>query len=380
MDPKSAIATILAFLFFSQQGHLSVIKDRSIRDGQTQTVAQKRPDQIKAVYVGSNAIYSGSIVTNVVRLLKNSEINAVVVDKKDDFGTEFTGDNFSKMVAPFREAKAFLICRIVALKFKDQKLSEKYYDLVLKRKSASVVPWRDDNGNYFFNPSLPKVHGFVKEIARRCKDDGCGECNFDYIRLPSDGNLKDILYPQFDPAGETLMQYRRRIMKDFVTDLAKDIRAHSPGMVYSADIFGYTALGREPGIGQYIEDFAEVGFGVYGMMYPSHWKCQEFGVHDPNQHPRLVYKKALSLQLRYLKAKNLASVHATPWIQGFDYANIYKCGPRVLYENNRQNFREQIGGIQEAVTAEEFSDLRLTEGWIVWHPGGRYPATNFLPR
>lgn len=351
-------------------------------------------EPVKALYVGSNTIEVPSKIKQITELLRNYEVNAVVADKKDDNGFEFSGARFRKMIQPFRAANAFIICRIVV--FKDNIYSRMHPDLYIKSRENGGI-WKNYSGAQSLDPAEPRVLQYILEVSLRAAADGCGELNYDYIRFPSDGNLKDMVYP----SGEQTGRHKRETMRKFLHDLAAGIRAQYPNIPLSADVFGYAAFGREPGIGQYIEDFAAEGFGIYAMAYPSHYMCNEFGAADPNKIPYTVYAETLAHQLRYLKKHGYTKVNIRPWLQGFNYnggRNIYGCkavldkktkkivgqrgkvGERTDYETDTARFREQIRALNDVRAREEFKDMNIPESWIVWHSSAKYNPALFKPK
>ena len=50
----------------------------------------------------------------------------------------------------------------------------------------------------WLDPCSKEVWEYTIAIAREAESVGFDELNFDYIRFPSDGNMKDIKYPHYD--------------------------------------------------------------------------------------------------------------------------------------------------------------------------------------
>jgi len=347
-------------------------------------------EPIRGLYVGKNAIDIRERAENAAFLIRNYEPNTVVVDKKDDRGIELTGEKFRIKTALFRLSGAYIICRIVT--FKDTTYAARKPELYVRSRKNPTLLWKTsrEETEYFLDPSLEGTFAYIRDVTVRAINDGCDELNYDYIRFPSDGNMKDLLYP----SGEEMPRKKREVMNRFLERLAAAIRARSPERAYSADLFGYAAMGRNPGIGQFPEDFERHGFKTYGMFYPSHYMCNEFGIPDPNTNPYVVVAESLTAQIRYLMRNNIPpNGWVTAWIQGFDYPNIYGCGLdengkgikgekgiRTAYANDTKNFRDQIRALRVAISSPEFKDMRLKESWIVWHPSADYRKENFKPK
>lgn len=347
-------------------------------------------EPIRGLYVGTNAIDVRERVENAAFLIRNYEPNAVVIDKKSDRGIELAGEEFRTKTALFRLSRAFIICRIVT--FKDTAYAATRPGLYVRSRKNPTLLWRTDRKEpeHFLDPSLEGTFAYIKDVTLRAIDDGCDELNYDYIRFPSDGNMKDVLYP----SGEETQHKKREVMNRFLSRLAAVIKTRAPSRTYSADLFGYAAMGRNPGIGQFPEDFERHGFRTYGMFYPSHYSCNEFGIPDPNTNPYVVVAKSLTAQIRHLTRNNIApNGWVTAWIQGFDYPNTSGCGTdengkgvkgkmgvRTAYASNTRNFRKQIDGMRTAISSPEFKNLSLKESWIVWHQNADYPKENFEPK
>lgn len=342
-------------------------------------------EPIRGVYLGSNAIGHPEKRGNVLFLIKEREINAVAVDKKDDFGHEFTGEAFARMVAPLKGARTFIICRIVVFKFRnlDLVLNEGLRKALLTRKSRSTEYWRNYAGDYFFDPASKAVLDYTKQVARRAIDDGCDELNFDYIRFPSDGNLKDIEYP----SGDKTWLQKRDVMWAFISRLGQAISEKKDSTPRSADLFGYAAMKSEPGIGQFVEDFIKAGFKVYGMFYPSHYNCRDFGLENPNSNPYITVRGSVRAKLRYLKERGMLNGALngmfTAWIQGND-STSYQCNlgrnKLIFYFSSPPVLRSQIQGIEDTLAHEEFRSYNLKPSWIVWHSSGIYNPESYLPK
>lgn len=346
--------------------------------GYTAVSAEGAPGPIKAVYFGSNVYGVRERRESVVNLLRNYEVNAVVVDYKDDYGTITKGDDFRRVVKPFSDEGAFIICRITTFKDTVNTRGEGQRLALKTRSSKGKVVWRNYRKDAFLDPTNSDVINFIVSVSRDAVADGCQELNYDYIRFPSDGLLRDIALPVSNEPKDKY-PYMRNTMRNFLKVLSQGIRGVVyPKVPYSADLFGVAAMGGEPGVGQYVEDFAEFGFGIYGMFYPSHYGCKFFGIQDPNADPFMVYFRSIGEQLRRLKKHGYTKVTLRPWLQGFSLANIYRCGPRIEYADDPARFRQQIRAILDVRTEKEFQEFGLDDSWIVWHPSAYYNPQNFL--
>lgn len=342
-------------------------------------------EPIRGIYIGQNAIGVLTKVETATALLRDKEINTIVVDKNDDFGREVHGKPFTELIKPFRTSGAYIICRIVVFKFRNLSTAtgEGIRRAIVRSKQKPNEYWRNHAGDYFFDPSSKNVLFRTIEISLRAIDDDCDELNFDYIRYPSDGELKDIAYP----SGEETRSRKREIMWEFISQLGLEIRAYDGLIPVSADLFGYAAMGRDPGVGQFPEDFIRAGFKVYGMFYPSLYICKSFGLPNPNTNPYATVRKSVEEKLGYLKHYGLINGAFkgifTAWIQGND-SKSYQCkadpNPMILYYNDRDVLRLQIRAIEDTLKSADFKALGLKPSWIVWHSSGIYNPKSYLPK
>ena len=72
--------------------------------------------------------------------------------------------------------------------------------------------------------------------VRNIIDFGFDELQFDYIRFPSDGKIKNIVYPFYDTQTE-----KYEIIGGFFSKLSRDLKEYRSSIILSADLFGYLA-------------------------------------------------------------------------------------------------------------------------------------------
>lgn len=320
-------------------------------------------EPIRAVYINSGRAGDPAKVSRVFELIRYTEVNAVVIDIKDS--AILLEESHKRLIGKFREKNIYTICRVVV--FQDARYAIRNPDSAIKKRNGRFW-WsgRESWRRYWIDPADKSFWKYNRDIVLDGIQAGCQEINFDYIRYPSDGDMKDMVYPSTYGKAPTVGE-KRRTLRKFFAYLRDEIKSKYPMVVLSIDIFGYAFMnGKEEGIGQYLEDAAGFFDVVAPMAYPSHYRCGEFGVKDPNTAPYKVYKETLSGGFRVLNAKG-KSMKVRPWLQGFSVENIYKCGPVVDY-SRRDRFREQIRALKE---------LGI-EDWMVWEPPATYPHELFI--
>lgn len=307
---------------------------------------------VKAVYLTSSTVRSDKKMQNIEKIIDNTEVNAVVIDVKVD--KPAIDAKLKKIVSRFNQRGVWTIARIAVMQ--DSWLAMRRPDLAIKKSNGDF--WYSGKKSwkrYWVDPASKEVADYNANIAKQAIDAGFREIQFDYIRFPSDGNLRDMVYPIYKK------QSKYEVMDRFFARLTGEVRRYDPKIVIGIDIFGEAFFnGAEPGVGQRMSDIEKYFDVVSPMNYPSHFCCGEFGFCDPNQHPYAVMSKSLSLGERYLKNKNII---IRPWVQVFSIRNIYncKCGmDKVNY--GKEEVKDQIRAI---------CDVGHT-GWMLWNGSSKY--------
>ena len=207
---------------------------------------------------------------------------------------------------------------------------------------------------------------YIISIATSSYAIGFDEINFDYIRFPSDGDMKDI---SFTHTGTTT---KKEILRQFFEYL--DSKIAGTGVVTSADLFGMTTTNTDDlGIGQVLE-YALLNFDyVSPMVYPSHYPPKFNGWPDPNKVPYEIIKFSMGAgvaRTNFLE-KEIASstpdakvlerinpLQLRPWLQDNDYPVHYTA----------EMVRKQI---------QATYDVGLTS-WMLWDPGNTYTEAALL--
>ncbi len=315
--------------------------------------------KIKAVYISADHLYNSSKIEYIFSLFDGTELNAVVIDFKVD--KPQVNQYVKNLITRFHQKGIYVIGRLVM--FQDSYLAKTRPYLAIRNKNDDMCfSGRKAWQRYWVDMASDEVIDYNIGIAKTGIDMGLDEINFDYIRFPSDlgnCNLKNnILYPVWD--GKDRYQVMRRVFSTLNKELKNYAAKNNVNVILSVDIFGEVfANGSEPGIGQKLSDIAEFFDVISPMAYPSHYKCGEFGLRDPNAHPYIVYSKTLELGLKRLHVAGF-KIEVRPWIQDFSITNIYSCGPVVYY--GPQEVKAQIRASK---------DLGIT-GFMLWNAGSNY--------
>lgn len=335
--------------------------DSARRDSAPAVAHLPRPDTLRGLYVNRWAAL-GDRMWQLVGIAKRTEINALVIDVKDDRGfvlyrsrvplaQQIGADTNRPMSAKrlhavldsLRAAGVFPIARIVVAK--DPLLAGKKLEWAIKRKS-DLQPWLDKNGRPWLDASQRGVWQYAVDLAREAYDQGFSEVQFDYVRFPDEDRLvREAVFPLAN--GRT----RAQIIRD---QLGFTRNALAPtGMPMTIDVFGLTATDTtDMGIGQKWEMFVDRADVVLPMVYPSHFAPGTYGLANPNAHPYGVIDRVIK-DMKRRTAHVPGAARIVPWYQDFTLGPPHYNAPEV---------RAQIkAGYDNGLAS-----------WVLWNPGSRY--------
>jgi hypothetical protein len=329
------------------------------------------PDTLRGLYVNRWAAL-GRKLNDLIGVAKRTEVNALVIDVKDDRGFVLyrssvplareigadTADGHWMSGAKLRAVldtmaahRIYPIARIVVAK--DPLLAQKKLDLAIKRKS-DLKPWLDKNGKPWLDPHQRVVWQYAVDLAREAHELGFSEVQFDYVRFPDEKRLiSETVYPLAN--GRT----RAQVIRDqlgFVRNALKPL-----GMRVTADVFGLTATDTtDMGIGQRWEMFVDQVDVVLPMIYPSHFARGTYRLRNPNAHPYQTIDHALKDAIaRSDSVPNAASV--IPWYQDFTLG-----APRY--------------GAAEIRAQKKAGYDNGFQSWILWNPKSNYTLAALEPQ
>ncbi len=312
------------------------------------------PDILRAVYLTMWSLSSERKRDYILELFEKTKLNAVVVDIKDskgDLAFERV-KNLKEILEFFHKKNIYMIARIAV--FQDSRLAEENPKFSLKSKTTGEL-WRDRKAYAWTDPASQGGWDYNIKIAKEAIDFGFDEINYDYIRFPTDGDLKDIQYPFWDGVEE-----KSKVIKRFSEYSKEKLKEYNPNTKLSIDIFGYTFLeGNGLGIGQKLEYLVDSFDYIYPMVYPSHYSAGNFGFKNPADYPYEVIKQTLERGLDNLgEKKEEAKPKIRPWLQVFDLGAVYT--PEMV--------QKQIEAVYDVLGIEN-------TGWLLWSPSNVYDRT-----
>ena len=336
-------------------------------------VTQSPPpaEPVRAIYVNAWAFGSTKRLGELVRLAEGTEVNAFVIDVKDDTGyltyrsivptavaiganNQLRSRDAAARVAMLKSKGIRPIARIVVAK--DPLLAVGKPAWSVKNRDDGTF-WTDRIGSKWVDAFNDSVWIYAGELAREAVQVGFTEVQYDYVRFPDEprSRLARAVFPA-RREGETTRQGVTRNLELLAH------RTRSLGVPFTIDIFGLTTTALDDmGIGQYWEDLVTTADVVLPMVYPSHYGRGVYGVDRPNHSPYLMVKRALEDGIRRSKALSpRKTAEIRPFLQAFTLGP-----PKYTSEHVRAQVRasEELG----------------LKSWVLWNPRSVYSRGYFLP-
>ena len=210
----------------------------------------RTPQPLRGLYVNRWAAL-GQKMWQLIDVAKATEVNALVIDVKDDRGfvlyrsrvplaTEIGADTNRPMRAErlravldtMRAHDIYPIARIVVVK--DPLLADRKREWAIRRRDDPAQPWLDKNGRPWLDAHQRGVWQYAVDLAQEAVDLGFSEVQFDYVRFPDEKRLvREATFPL--AAGRT----RAEVIRD---QLGFARSALQPtGVPFTIDVFGLTA-------------------------------------------------------------------------------------------------------------------------------------------
>jgi hypothetical protein len=300
---------------------------------------------------------------HLIAIADSTEINAFVIDVKDEFGLNFKpGDPLLKKNAGTQAKATYLgalvdtirahgilpVARIVV--FKDSVTARNNPEHTIRK--ADGTAWRDKKGQTWVNPYANAIWEYNFRVAEEAIRMGFGEIQFDYIRFPEPYKS---LPPQVFPEQEG--RTKPQVLAEFLN--AARERFAKMGVRTTADIFGLvTTVGGTLEVGQKWEPISQSVDVVLPMVYPSHYPHGSFQLDYPNAAPYDVVHIAISRARERDEKLGIKGEHVRPWLQAFSLGKLIY-GPHEIEEQKRAVYDSGY------------------DGWVLWEPGSRYDK--FLP-
>lgn len=340
---------------------------------------------VKGLYLTTNTVGTPQRLQHYVDLANKTEINAYVIDIKDDNGIICYETNVPLAVKHGVWEKKYDVKEVLRLLhdngiraigrivcFSDPEMPLKEPDLSLKNPNGTVfkVPYYNSHLAWL-DPSSKEAWQYLIDIAKEASELGFDEIQYDYVRFPETTNFK------YD------MSYLEREKSEYINDFMQESIDKLPGVIFSADIFGSICLQSKDagGIGQTLETISEIFDYISPMIYPSHF-ANDSTTHysgngvgtningvlypKPDFEPYNVIYNSLIITKSRLEKADL-DIKVRPYLQGFT-ANTY-LEEGYYMEYGVEQYRDQIKAVYDAGYSE----------WLFWNSRNTYVEEAFLP-
>ncbi len=369
-------------------------KEEKKQEAQGPTISTPKP--LKGIYMSQCVVGTPSFRDSLVSFAENSAVNAIVIDVKDFSGTigfptedsRFASASMQScgardmkaFIASLHEKGIYTIARVTV--FQDPHYS-KMYPAQAVQSASSGAPWKDHKGLNFVDVSSQEYWDYIITLSKEVVALGFDEINYDYIRYPSDGPMKDAVYknPNKPEALERFFKHLHAEMEP-------------TGVITSADLFGMAASNTDDlGIGQVLERALPYFDYIMPMVYPSHYPDGFNGYADPNDYPYEIIKFAMDKAVArtiatettvqtldgkpVIRTETIPATDTTPettrqvatglytkevfdkekirpWLQDFDYGKEYL--PKDILAQTQGTY-----------------DAGLSS-WIFWDPANKYES------
>lgn len=310
--------------------------------------------EIRGLYIDDlNLISEENSLNSIISFIKSSNLNSIILTLKDENGylkyNTFLEDPYKynavktlidldSVIKKLKENKIYFIVRLVI--FKNRNFDTRY---VIKNLDGKI--WKDKNGFVWIDPSAKSYWEYNLKIIQELFNRGVDEVNLDYIRFPTEGDLKSIKYYFYNSSTDKSL-----VIRDFLKYLRKNL----PNKKLSVDIFGIVVFlyDKNHSTGQYLEDFLKYIDFVSPMIYPSLYSDNFGGIENPDNYPYEIVKKTLT---KAIERKNKLEKECQckvgeirPWIQNFD-------GKRSKWNLNKLK-----------LSIKAIYDLNLNSGFMIW--------------
>lgn len=305
-----------------------------------------------------------SVRSGLVKLIDTTELNAVVIDVKDNTGLlSWDGriDDLDDFIKELHDKNIYVIARIAA--FQDPLFVKKHPELAVNNKNTGAV-WKDHKGVPWVDTGSRVMWEYLVQVGKEAHARGFDELNYDYIRFPTDGDLRSM---QFPVSGERGLLDKREIVKEFFKYLHDEF---SPlGIPISGDLFGIIATNKNETktLGQDLGDALLYFDYVSLMVYPSHFYAGTAGFQNPAAHPREIidYSTRGAIDFAVMTSSSTRNASGTPMIASSTL--IAKLRPWY------QDFDMGATYTADMVRAQmEAGYKHNVNSWMLWDPANKY--------
>lgn len=296
----------------------------------------KTPEIVRAVYVSQCMVGAPGLRATLVDFVEKSELNAIVVDIKDSTGgiafptndpvlapyvsKDCGAHDMKQFVATLHDKGIYVIGRITV--FQDPTYTKAHPNLAVQSTKGGV--WKNYGGLSFVDIGAKSFWDYIIRLSEvSYRHMGFDELNYDYIRFPSDGPLKEAVYThskdktKVDALEEFFTYLHARVQPS-----GSVVGESAPAM--SADLFGMVSSHTDDlGVGQVLESAFPYFDYIDPMVYVSHYPKGFNGYSNVNAHVYDIVYSEMKKATARAKAAGYSATKIRPWLQSFDYPIAY---------------------------------------------------------
>lgn len=324
---------------------------------------------VRGLFISGSAIENAEVMTEIMQIIDETDINSLVIDFKDDNGfirmanesdnpliREMTNPTYDQaIIDELRARGVYLIARMVA--FRDPALGWNHPEYAFNYSWGGQLA--SDDGHVFVNPLMEEVWEYNTAAAELAIDLGFDEIQFDYVRFAEGFELveHDLVYDRGRFSEISDMYERNRQAISGFLEYARQ-RIHAKDALVSADIFGYVTFNPTNAIGQDPYEIVERVDALSAMIYPSHWGAGYFDLPTPDTEPYTVVEEYIKKEHEVMASASDPPI-SRPWIQAF---TAYYLGEGNYIEYGPKELADQIRALADSGVNE----------YLMWHAGGDY--------
>lgn len=322
------------------------------------------PASVKAIYMSSWVAGTPSVRERLIKLADTTEINAIVIDVKDNTGVLSWDGHIRDIEALIDELHAkniYVIARVAA--FQDPLYVKNHPEQAVHSKKTGGV-WKDHKGVPWVDTGSREMWKYIEAVSKEAYARGFDEINLDYIRFPTDGELSDMVFPI---SGTRALTDKPGIVSDFYHYITDSLR--KDGIPVSGDLFGIimvTSVDIKT-LGQDMHTALATFDYVAPMIYPSHFYAGTAGFQNPAAHPGEIIYYAMKKGVEIADEVASSTGQATSTI-------------RAKYRPFYQDFDMGATYTAEMVRAQITAGEKLgINSWMLWDPANKYTPAALRP-
>jgi hypothetical protein len=385
------ILVLLSSHFLGNVSYVALVetaKDVAVKPYARIATHRDTPSAVKGIYMTSCVASRKDLRTNIMKLIDTTELNSVVIDvktydgyisfpaKKEELQPAVGGGCFVSDMQDFVDelhAKGIYVIGRIAT-FQDNFMVKHRPELAVKMFTDKTAVWKDRKGVSWIDAGAKEHWDYIALLAKDAYSIGFDEINFDYIRFPSDGDMKNIYFP-FSEGRK-----KADVVEAFFAYLAQSLR--DIPVKRSADLFGMVTTNTDDlNIGQVLEKALPYFDYIAPMVYPSHYPYNFNNWGDPNKHPYDIIKYSMDRAVeRTIATTTVVEVigsrliaTTTPYLYSKPVYDKNKLRPWLQDNNYPVTYTPEM--VRAQMTATYDTGLN---SWLLWNAANKYSKDALL--